>query len=374
MSVKVHIEDYQSIGEIDIEVEGLTLICGPSNIGKSSVQRAISGAIHNDPGDFFVRTGRPNTKVTIDDGDINFTWTKGSGVNKYVVNGVLYEKMGHDAPPPLKEAGYWDLHVGGDVHSVQIAEQFDPPFAIVKGSGTKLGAIYSAITKTNVLNKASSACSKDLRSLKTEMSLRTKDLTKVEEELKDFDTIPFRVREARSLVQSYEAIKEKAARLQRLRVLRDKGKAALNRHKILDWVSRISVPDIDLEASVERLKRLRKLQKQLRLAQQKKEALAPILTIVIPAVALEKLIDKIGVLNIALGTWKDLEDEIKGRKEERYFTVDRINQAEEMLPAVCPLCGYDDNCYDDPEPTEDELTDLKIVDDPDDLDWEGLIE
>jgi len=337
--IKIHIEDYQSIGEIDIEVEGLTLICGPSNIGKSSIQRAISGALHNDAGNFFVRTGRPNTKVTIDDGDINFTWTKGQGVNKYEVNGEEFIHMGHDVPPPVKDAGYWDLVAGGETHSVQVAEQFDPPFAITKGSGTKLGGIYSAITKTDVLNKASSRCSKDLRAIKQEANLRAKDLAKVEDELKEFDEIPELVAAANDTITLYESIKTIAKRLENLKILRDSLSKAQDKVRVLSSVSSVLVPEISLEKTTARLTVLKRIQENLLRHSSRVQSLSGVGSVEIPVLDTESSERKLEKLRRLQVQFIGVGDTIHQSHCQIPVIVAKIDRLGDKLPDNCPLCG-----------------------------------
>ena len=61
---KVSIRNFQSIENIELEFGRLTAIVGPSNVGKSSVMRALRAAVDNRRGDSFIRDGADSCSVT----------------------------------------------------------------------------------------------------------------------------------------------------------------------------------------------------------------------------------------------------------------------------------------------------------------------
>ena len=61
--MKVEIKNYQSIVSQTLEVEGLTVVVGKSNVGKSALLRSISASWFGQSGDYFIRDGTPNCEV-----------------------------------------------------------------------------------------------------------------------------------------------------------------------------------------------------------------------------------------------------------------------------------------------------------------------
>lgn len=75
--MRVKVENYQAIKNADLEFKvGLTVIVGVTNSGKSSLIRAIKGAINNQAGTDFINYGANETVVTIIEGDNEIVWTK----------------------------------------------------------------------------------------------------------------------------------------------------------------------------------------------------------------------------------------------------------------------------------------------------------
>jgi len=357
--IKVKIEDYQSIAEIDLVIQGLTLIVGPSNIGKSSIQRAIYGAMHNDVGDHFVRSGRSTTKVEIDDGDNQIKWIKGAGTNKYIVNGTVFEKVGFDAPPVLREQGYRDLEVEGEVYSAQVADQFDPPFAVSK-SGTKLGSLYSALTKTDLLNKASSNCSRDLRAKKQEINLRNKDFKNIEEVVEEQKETPDKIAEIKETLKRFDAIKEKSDRLTFLTELQQKLDHEQSKLEVLAPVSTVKVPKIDLEEKIQRLSLLEEKNVSLALLEGEINVLSGVSQVPLPEIDLTERFSKVESLKEKLEGWDFIESEIQDINNEIEATEDSIAKNKVKLEKFenCPLCGSSLGAEDHVPHSEPEFDDL----------------
>ena len=110
----LRIQDFQSLKDVEIEVQGLTVVTGQNNSGKSACVRAAFGAFTNTPGTKYVRHGAEHTSVSMEfsDGQI-LKWEKGSGVNRYTLNGKVLNKVGRSAPEEISCLGVQPLSVGG---------------------------------------------------------------------------------------------------------------------------------------------------------------------------------------------------------------------------------------------------------------------
>lgn len=185
--MKIRIRDFQSLGNVDIEAEGLTVVVGRSNLGKSALVRAIEGALFNKPGEEFVRAGRTRTDVllsglpTADGRTIETLWEKGHNLNQFTVNGAQFAKVGVSAPLALSEAGYRDVWIGdkernkGQWLRPQVQHQHDPLFLLTQ-SGSFISDVMSVVSRLAALQVASGKCSADLKKQKQLLGVRRTDL------------------------------------------------------------------------------------------------------------------------------------------------------------------------------------------------------
>lgn len=119
---------------------GLTVLSGPNNCGKSAVVVALDCALRGVAGDFMIRHGTRETRVSIefDDGTA-VTWSKrrgGGGVWEY--DGRTINRVrGNQCPEDLHEFARMPLVQAetGDPFDIHIAEQKSPIFLLNESSG-----------------------------------------------------------------------------------------------------------------------------------------------------------------------------------------------------------------------------------------------
>lgn len=186
--MKIEIDNFQSLGHAEIEASGLTVVVGRSNVGKSALVRALTGATFNRAGDGFVRTGTHSAQVQIEGlpsaigPPLMVGWEKGRGVNRFFIGDETYEKVGTSAPPPLESAGYRDVTVGSESIRPQVAGQFEGPFLLDK-PGAFVSDTLSIVSRLNYLLRADRTCGLDLKRQKALMTVRANDLALEETKL-----------------------------------------------------------------------------------------------------------------------------------------------------------------------------------------------
>ena len=116
--VHVEIENFQSIKSLKFDINGFTCITGKTNIGKSSILRAISSAISNRPVINFVRKGHKSCSVMLQSNcDVNpwgFEWEKfEKGSNKYKILGKneTLENTGSGQLSHVTEMGFRGVQI-----------------------------------------------------------------------------------------------------------------------------------------------------------------------------------------------------------------------------------------------------------------------
>ena len=189
----LHIKNFQSIKDIELEAYGLTVIEGPSNIGKSAILRAAASPMFHRLGDHFVRTGASFSEVKISellDKDRNshtVLWTKGKKINQYVVDEEVYDSVGRNAPDIIKEMGFKVLNTSAGSENLIYRKQHDPPFMLFEPA--KALAIISEASRISTIQKATKLASKQLKQLTSQRSTIRDLVEERQEELNLFDDL-----------------------------------------------------------------------------------------------------------------------------------------------------------------------------------------
>ena len=99
VDLKVEIKNYQVIKNAELDfVPGINAIVGATNNGKSSIIRAIRGAINNQGGSSFINydANEASVSITFNDHEIIWTKSKKQGKSAYIIDGKKLTKIGND--------------------------------------------------------------------------------------------------------------------------------------------------------------------------------------------------------------------------------------------------------------------------------------
>jgi hypothetical protein len=186
----IHVRDFQSIADAEIEVDGLTVVTGQNNTGKSAVFRSVYGTFTNPRGTSYVRHGKTHcaVRVTFADGR-NVLWEKGEGVNRYTLDGKLLNLVGRGVPPEVAALGVQPLVLSGNREPIwpQFAHQFTGQVFLLDQPGSVLAEAISDVDRVGVLNEALRLSQADHRSGVAERKVRQADVLKLETQEKAFD-------------------------------------------------------------------------------------------------------------------------------------------------------------------------------------------
>ena len=190
MAVRVRVQNFQSIEDVAIEIDGLTVITGTNNSGKTAVMRAIRGVFTNAPAGPLVRHGCAHLTVslTFDDG-ATIVWgkgwekpnRKGKTINRYTINGKQIATVGRGVPPEVEALGVREINAASDRVWPQIAAQMSGDLFLVDRPGSAVAEALSDVERVGKLTSALKASEKDRRSTVSELKVRRKDVTSHQE-------------------------------------------------------------------------------------------------------------------------------------------------------------------------------------------------
>jgi DNA repair exonuclease SbcCD ATPase subunit len=190
MPITVSVQNFQSIEDATVVVDGFTAITGPNNTGKSALLRAVQGLFRNTKGTWFVRRGATHctVKITLDD-NTSVTWEKGKkGINRYRINDNDWmEKVSHGVPQPVVDIlRVHAVTIGNTTCWPQVGEQFNGQVFLLDKPGSVLAEAVSDVERVGRLNKALKVAESDRRKARSTLRVRRRDEEQTQDKLVQF--------------------------------------------------------------------------------------------------------------------------------------------------------------------------------------------
>ncbi|AEV68963.1 AAA family ATPase [Acetivibrio clariflavus] len=213
---KVLIENFQSHENTELAFhDGLNVIVGPSDHGKSAVIRAIRWVLYNEPrGSDFVRQGTNFARVTLwlSTGFV-ITRERTPSKNRYILsdekgNTNIYEGFGNEVPQEIINAhGIPKVVLDTDINSsINIGSQLEGPFLISESGAVRAKAI-GRLTGLHIIDKAIRDSATDLRRENQTKDRIGKELDEVDEKLKEYqylDELEEKIELSSKLIENIE--------------------------------------------------------------------------------------------------------------------------------------------------------------------------
>jgi DNA repair ATPase RecN len=186
--MKIKIKNFQAIKDAEVEAEKLTVIVGPSDKGKSSFIRAVKSAFFNNKGDWFIKDGEKSTSVQVTGDGFDLIWEKGKGVNKQIINGEEYSKIGSSTPEVIQDiTKFRELNISDDVSIIpQIQGQHEYAFLLNKTEG-QISSAISYLANTDRILAATKLCAIDLKNTKSSLKLEKEQCDNIQKQLTALD-------------------------------------------------------------------------------------------------------------------------------------------------------------------------------------------
>ncbi|GIM47164.1 hypothetical protein DNHGIG_27130 [Collibacillus ludicampi] len=276
---KIIIENFQSHEYSELEFDnGLNVIIGASDQGKSSVIRALRWVLYNEPrGADFIRVGANHVRVTIymNDGFI-VTRERTPSKNRYIVTSPdgdeqIYEGFGNSVPQEVITAhGVEKIMLDeGEEKMLHLGMQLDGPFLLSESGAVKAKAI-GRLNGVHIIDAAHRDTSRDLARLQQDEKTYREQLHALQEELEQFQDLAYLENILFLVEEKQNRVQQLSTRLAKLKQLRD---AMQENHRQLEIAERVLQQTEKLtdivglwECAVqvnERVKRLRFLREKL---------------------------------------------------------------------------------------------------------------
>lgn len=377
------LSNFQGHSNLTIEFKpGVNTIYGETDIGKSSIRRAIDWLFFNQKVDGVRKNGTKSTSVIgVLSNGVQIEKRKSASVNAYILikDGQEYkfDAVGKTIPQEILDAtNILPLVIDGEEIHVNIAPQIATPFLFnPEFSGSFRMKLFNSLTGNDVLDKLFSEFNKDLlrigRESKRETELFESRVSIIENKEEEKEQLEAKYSKAQSLYKKLEEQDEKYNKLLQLKELYKKNK--LDLFKVQNDLKSLIIPEsTDLQVLMEmnvRLEILISLSDDLEASNSAKNRIVGQLRdLVVPEVdfaglqgkieQLDSLIDK----TIEIGLRKKELDNLQSKCYTNKEALDHAsadlcefqNQFVHILKEVkiCPLCNS--------EMTEEHLKEIKI--------------
>lgn len=231
MSLTIDLRNVGIIREAHLEfVSGLNLILGSSSSGKSTLLRSLRSFVENSFTDSNVTFGQTSMAIRILDGEHTYVYMRDLNSRdrkaQYQIDGNTYTKVGRN---PLEELQNTlrlsSFEIDNESVNFNFSSQFAGPFLLL-GSPSLL---YSILTYRDSfdITRMTDLYSKDLKKVKSDMSVASKLKTKLESEqeaiteslkcLKGIDVIYEQLHTIKSIDRKIESLKSILVKIDELK-------------------------------------------------------------------------------------------------------------------------------------------------------------
>ena len=225
---RISIDNFQSHSSTVMEMaEGLNVITGESDQGKTAILRALKWLFFNEPrGTDFVRVGQSECRVTVEmDDGVRVSRERGPARNRYVLwapggEPQVFEGFGSRVPAEVISALGVEPVVLDDDMSIPLnmGEQLDAPFLLGESGAVKAKAI-GRICGVHIIDAAIRNVQRDIVRLQQRERELERGIAGYEEKLAGFADLPVLGRnaaEAERLMAQAQGIGERVALCRRL--------------------------------------------------------------------------------------------------------------------------------------------------------------
>ncbi len=183
--------NFQKHSDLQINfINGVNVLYGKSDAGKSCIRRAIEWITQNENIDGIRKTNSKQTSVTIVlDNDIEIERVRSQSINRYIIrhgkDEQVFDAIGKSIPDEVKEVlTIYPIEVDGEEIYLNSHPQLSLPFLFDKSPSFRM-KLFNRLTGNDVLDKLFGEFNKDIFRIKRDKKEETKRFEDREVELKN---------------------------------------------------------------------------------------------------------------------------------------------------------------------------------------------
>lgn len=220
---KIVLQNFQDHENSVIELtEGINILIGSSDAGKSAILRAVNFVFHNNlKGDSFIRHNTNECKVAIEFSDgIEVTRIKGPDVNSYVYkdaegNQHSFPKVGTGIPDEIKKI-LNSPPLDDKKRPISYADQMSNLF-LVDLSPTDLPRTLSELTGINNMQDAAEVLSKNARSFDRTIKDKNNKIDTLKDKISEYDYVENDLNQIQDIEKSLNVINKYITKIKKAR-------------------------------------------------------------------------------------------------------------------------------------------------------------
>ena len=183
--MKLSVKNFQPWADATLNIEGLTVLVGPSNKGKSSLFRALKGVLRNEIPEDFIRNNQEDPleiELEVDGHHIQVT-RKRKGSTKYILDGKAYSSLGGKVPEEIEKLKFGEVKIGGYSIDPIFAHQNKAQFLIDpdRWKPQEINAILGAFSSTEKLDAGKKEANLRITQRKSEANTLASEVRSAEE-------------------------------------------------------------------------------------------------------------------------------------------------------------------------------------------------
>lgn len=258
---KLKITNFQSHKNTEIAFdEGLTVILGPTDQGKSAIIRALKWVLYNEPrGTDFISVGSNLCRVTLemDDGTI-ITRERTNNKNRYILvkdgKKQIFEGFGNTVPIEITKAhGIPKIYLDKDsTCTVNLAEQLDGPFLLSENAGVR-ARVLGRLIGIHIIDAAQRLTINDLLYAEQQSKSVKTEIEEINLKLQEYEDLPLIKQKIDSLKSIVKDLKEKNLFLKKLTAIKDLFCSCNEEIKALQYTLKKLEPISEVELLVEKI-------------------------------------------------------------------------------------------------------------------------
>ena len=211
-----HIQNFQSHKDTTIQFStGLNIIVGPTNVGKSSILRALRKLIRDEPaGKSFISkwTNTVELSLLVEVNGVAHTIIRkvSPSQNLYYLDDQEFGGFGKTGiPKEIQDAlnmKLVELEEGNEI-DLHFSDQHDVPFMVSKGSAGTRSKLLGAVAGLCILDRAITRINSDIRAGNNDIKHRCDEISSFEAEIDDFPTLWYEMELITALNDRITAVK-----------------------------------------------------------------------------------------------------------------------------------------------------------------------